>query len=210
MEWHETDAKNLAIIDREIGDRLLSPSEYEIVRRVIYGTADLDYKTLIDFSERALVSAAAALAARSVIIVDVPMVQVGIAEEIQHTFANPIYCCLDVKNLATSPNINRTKVEQGMEVLAKRYPEAIFIIGQSFPALTTLIELIQSDNINPALVIATPVSFLDSHQVKDDLKQSSVPNITIKGRKGNPSVATAIMDALIDLAWQAFGEISKH
>jgi precorrin-8X/cobalt-precorrin-8 methylmutase len=40
MESHVTDAQNLAIIEREIGDgHVFSPAEYEIVRRVIYATA---------------------------------------------------------------------------------------------------------------------------------------------------------------------------
>ncbi|MEO0132915.1 MAG: precorrin-8X methylmutase, partial [candidate division WOR-3 bacterium] len=79
MEWHVTDAQSLGIIDREIGDHLFSPAEYEIVRRVIYATADFEYKSLIRFSDQALQRGAAALAARTTIIVDVPMVQVGIA-----------------------------------------------------------------------------------------------------------------------------------
>ena len=88
MEWHLTDAQSLAIIDSEIGDHVFSPAEYEIVRRVIYATADFEYKSLLHFSERALQAGAAALAARTTIIVDVPMVQVGISYEIQSTFAN--------------------------------------------------------------------------------------------------------------------------
>ncbi|MCL2923691.1 MAG: precorrin-8X methylmutase, partial [Trichodesmium sp. MAG_R04] len=63
MEWHITDAQSLGIIDREIGPNALSPAEYEIVRRVIYTTADFEYKSLISFSEHALQSGAAALAA---------------------------------------------------------------------------------------------------------------------------------------------------
>jgi len=43
MEWHVTDAQSLAVIDREIGEHAFSPAEYEIVRRVIYATADFDY-----------------------------------------------------------------------------------------------------------------------------------------------------------------------
>ena len=45
MEWHVTDAQSLAIIDSEIGDHVFSPAEYEIVRRVVYATADLEYKS---------------------------------------------------------------------------------------------------------------------------------------------------------------------
>ena len=95
MEWHITDAQSLGIIDREIGPHALSPAEYEIVRRVIYTTADFEYKSLISFSEHALQSGAAALAARTTIVVDMPMVQVGITPVIQSTFANPVYCSMD-------------------------------------------------------------------------------------------------------------------
>ena len=47
MEWHGTDAQSLAIIDHEIGAHTFSPAEYEIVRRVIYATADFEYQHLI-------------------------------------------------------------------------------------------------------------------------------------------------------------------
>ena len=95
MEWHATDAQSLSIIDREMENCRFTPAEYEIVRRVVYATADFDYADLIRFSDRALQSGAAALAARTTIIVDVPMVQVGIAPRIQAAFANPVYCSMD-------------------------------------------------------------------------------------------------------------------
>ena len=63
MEWHVTDAQSLRIIDQEIGNHTFSPSEYEIVRRVIYATADFEYRSLIHFSDQALQSGAAALPA---------------------------------------------------------------------------------------------------------------------------------------------------
>ena len=59
--------------------RHFSPAEYEIVRRVIYATGDFEYKSLIEFSERALQASAAALASRSTVIVDDAKVQAGIA-----------------------------------------------------------------------------------------------------------------------------------
>ena len=74
MEWHLTDAQSLAMIDGDIGDTVFSPAEYEIVRRVIYQTADFEYLSLIRFSEKALQLGAAALAARRTLVVDVPMV----------------------------------------------------------------------------------------------------------------------------------------
>jgi precorrin-8X/cobalt-precorrin-8 methylmutase len=203
MEWHVTDAQSLAIIDSEIGDHVLSPAEYEIVRRVIYATADFEYKSLIRFSERALQAGAAALAARTTIVVDVPMMQTGIAHNIQNTFANPVYCG---REALTRPQKGKSIAAWGIETLAKRYPEGIFIVGQAQTALIRLVDLIEAEEINPALIIATPAIFLDEEDYKRRLQDSLVPNITIDCRKGSAVVAAAIAVGLIDLAWQAYGK----
>ncbi|MBF2064718.1 MAG: precorrin-8X methylmutase [Calothrix sp. C42_A2020_038] len=202
MEWHITDAQSLAIIDNEIGEHVFSPAEYEIVRRVIYATSDFEYKSLLSFSERALQSAAAALAARTTIVVDTPMVQVGIAHDIQSTFANPVFCSFETVN---RPQDNKSRVAWGTEVLAKRYPEGIFVVGQAQTALSTLVDLIEAEEIKPTLIIATPAGFVNIDTAKERLKESLVPNITTEGRKGNAVVAVAIIDGLVDLAWQAYG-----
>lgn len=203
MEWHVTDAQSLAIIDSEIKEHVFSPAEYEIVRRVIYATADFEYKSLIRFSERALQAGAAALAARTTIVVDVPMVQMGIAQHIQNTFANPVYCSMEA---LTRPQKDKTRVAWGIETLAKRYPEGIYIVGQAQTALTALVDLIEAEEIRPALIIATPAGFVNVDAAKERLQDSLVPNITIDSRKGNAVVAAAIADGLIDLAWQAYGQ----
>ncbi|MBW4538287.1 MAG: precorrin-8X methylmutase [Myxacorys chilensis ATA2-1-KO14] len=202
MEWHVTDAQSLAIIDREIGDHVLSPAEYEIVRRVVYATADFEYKSLIHFSDLALQSGAAALAARTTIIVDVPTVQVGINTTIQTTFSNPIYCSIEA---ITRPQKEKTKSAWGIQTLARRYPEGIFVVGQSQTALSALVELIDAEEIKPALVVATPAGFIDADLAKARLEESLVPHIRTQGRKGSAVVAAAIVNGLVDLAWQAYG-----
>lgn len=203
MEWHITDAQSLRIIDSEMGNHSFSPSEYEIVRRVIYATADFEYKSLIRFSDQALQAGAAALAARSTIIVDVPMVQVGVTPIIQSTFANPVYCSMEA---LTRPQRDKTRVAWGIETLAKRYPEGIFVIGQAQTALTALVELIEAEEIKPALVIGTPAGFVGVDVAVERLKESLVPHIRVEGRKGSAVVAAAIVNGLVELAWQAYGK----
>ncbi|MEL6385571.1 MAG: precorrin-8X methylmutase [Cyanobacteria bacterium J06626_18] len=204
MEWHVTDAQSLGVIDREIGNQhLFTPSEYELVRRAIYATADFEYASLVRFSEHSLTSGAAALAARTTIIVDVPMVQVGVAPPIQDTFVNPVYCSMDA---LTRPQKGKSKTAWGIETLALRYPEGIFVVGESQTALEALVEMIEANQIRPALVIATPAGFLDIDVLKSRLQDSMVPHIRIDGRKGNPVLAVSIMNGLIDLAWQAYGK----
>ena len=203
MEWHVTDAQSLAIIDNEMGDHVFSPAEYEIVRRVVYATSDFEYKSLIRFSEHSLQAGAAALAARTTIVVDAPMVQVGIAYDIQNTFANPVYCSMET---LTRPQKEKTRAAWGIETLARRYPEGIFVVGQAQTALTALVELIEAEEIRPALIVATPAGFVNLETAKERLQESLVPNITTEGRKGNALVAAAIIDGLVDLAWQAYGQ----
>lgn len=203
MEWHVTDAQSLAIIDREIGEHSFSPAEYEIVRRVIYATADFEYKSLIRFSDLALQSGAAALAARTTIVVDVPMVQVGIASHIQSTFANPVYCSMEA---ITRPQKERSRAAWGIETLARRYPEGIFVVGEAQTALTAIAELIRTEEIRPALVIGTPSGFVGVEAAKEQLAESLIPHIRVEGRKGSAVVAAAITTGLVDLAWQAYGQ----
>ncbi|MBV5262394.1 Precorrin-8X methylmutase [Synechococcus moorigangaii CMS01] len=203
MEWHISDAQSLAIIDREIGQHSFSPAEYEIVRQVIYQTADFEYAQLIRFSDQALQAGAAALAARSTIVVDMPMVRVGITENLQSTFANPVYCSVET---LTRPQRGKTKTAWGIETLGRRYPEAIFIIGQSQTALSSLVGLVKKELIRPALVILTPANFLVGTTPQHQLDEATIPYIGIHGRKGGAMVAVAIMNSLISLSWQAYGQ----
>ena len=202
MEWHITDAQSLSIIDQEIGEHSRSPAEYEIVRQLIYATADFEYKELLRFSDHSLEAGAAALATRATIVVDVPTVQSAIFPSTCDTFVNPIYCGVEA---ITRPQKGKTQAAWGIETLAKRYPEAIFIIGESQTALASLVNLIEMGEVKPALVIGTPAGFIDADVIKSRLNDLLVPHIRVDGRKGNAIAAAAIFNALVSLAWQAYG-----
>ncbi len=203
MEWHVSDAESLALIDQEVGRHDLSPAEYEVVRRIIFATADFEYLHLINFENEALQAGAAALAARTTIVVDEPMVKVGIALAVQNTFSNPVYCSTEA---VTRPQREKTRSAWGLETLAHRYPEAIFVIGQSQTALASLVTLIRQREVAPALVIATPAGFVDVVEAKRELSESLVPHVRTEGRKGGPTVASAILDSMVDLAWHAYDQ----
>ena len=116
----------------------------------------------------------AALAARSTIVVDVPMVQVGITTNIQQTFANPVYCSMEA---LTRPQKEKTRAAWGIETLARRYPEGIFVVGQAQTALKALVDLIEAEEIRPALIVATPSGFVDVEMAKERLADSLIPHI---------------------------------
>ena len=201
MEWHASNAQKLAKIDRLARNHGLAPATYAVVRRVILASGDFDYLNSIHFSPNALKSGTAALAARTTIVVDDPMVQVGIVRTIQDTFANPVYCGAET---ITRPQRTKPASAWGVETLARRYPEAIYVIGNSSEALLTLVNLIEAKEAMPALVVATPPSFADDNNPNQQLMELAVPFIANKGGKGTACIAAAIVDGLLDLAWQAY------
>ncbi|MFN5854335.1 MAG: precorrin-8X methylmutase [Pseudanabaenaceae cyanobacterium] len=202
MEWHVTDAQSLAIIDQEFGDHNFSPAEYEIIRQVIYATADFDYQHLLRFSSQSLQLGSAALAARTTVIVDVPPVQAAILPKTRSLFSNPIYCGTEA---ITRPQTGKSQAAWGIETLARRYPGAIFVIGQAQTALGALVDLVEIEEVQPALIIAAPACFVDGDSIKERLAKSAIPHIYLEGRKGNSMAAAAIFTALLSLAWQAYG-----
>lgn len=199
MNLHFTEASALAIIDRQLEGLEFSPSQYEIVRQVIYHTGDLEYQSLLKFSETALVKGAAALTAKTPIIVDVPEIQVKIVPRIRQTFGNPVYCCT-TKGKATA---QKTQAANGLETLAKALSNSIIIIGQDEIAMATAIELIKSKATAPSLAIFTPPLFIEPDP-RRWLKYSDVPYIIVGGDKGGANVASAIFNGLLRLAWLAY------
>ena len=176
-----------------------SPAQYEIIRHVIYSTADMEYQSLLKFSDGALAKGAAALTAITPIIVDVPEIQVSIVPKLQQTFGNSVYCCTTNSNESTD---KATRGSNGLKMLASKYPHGIFIIGQDQTAMSTMTDLLRNKIIEPSLAIATPPIFLKSH-TKQRLQKSSIPYICVNSEKGGATVASAIFNALIRLTWQA-------
>lgn len=200
MNLHFTEAASLAIIDRQLeGLEKFSPSQYEILRQVIYHTGDLEYQSLLRFSETALVKGAAALTAKTPIIVDVPEIQVKIVPRIRQTFGNPVYCCA-TNATATA---QKTQAANGLKTLAKDRPNSIIVIGQDETAMATAIELVKSKAIAPSLAIFTPPTFIEADSQKW-LKHSAVPYIIVDRDKGGANIASAIFNGLLRLTWLTY------
>jgi len=201
MDLNFTEASSLAAIDRKINsnNQNISPAQYEIIRQVIYSTADFEYTSLLKFSEDALSKGAASLTASTPIVVDIPEIQVGIVPLLQKTFFNPVYCCSTNKVEAQHA---KSKATIGLETLAQEHPNSIFVIGQDELAFDNLKDLIAKKIINPCLVIATPPMFREPAERKFSVS-SNIPNIYVDGQKGGATIATAIFKTLVNLTWQA-------
>lgn len=191
--------QSFAVIDQEIGEHQFSPAEYAIVRRVIHSTADFEFKHLIRFSPEAIETGISAIRRRVPIVTDVGMVKQGIAGMVGKTFGNPLISAVDEVREALP---GKTRTETGLLACWRKFPDAIFVIGNAPTALLALCNELPSAPILPALVIGVPVGFISVVESKAALAQTSVPQIRIEGRKGGSPVAAAIVNALIVLAWE--------
>ena len=196
---HPIMEQSFAVIDREIGEHNFSPAEYAIVRRVIHSTADFEFARLIRFSEGAITSGITALRHRTPIITDVGMVKQGVAGMVAKTFGNPLIAAVEQVSEALP---GKTRTETGLLRCFEQYPDAIYAIGNAPTALLALCTQLEAASIPPALVIGVPVGFISVIESKEALAQTSVPQIRVEGRKGGSPVASAILNALMVLAWE--------
>ena len=82
--------------------------------------------------------------------------------------------------------------------MRKDSPGLIFAIGNAPTALVRLYELIQEGKLQPELIIAVPVGFVNVVQSKEMiLELKDTPSIVARGRKGGSNIAACICNALL-------------
>ncbi|HAA29581.1 MAG TPA: cobalt-precorrin-8X methylmutase [Cyanobacteria bacterium UBA8553] len=199
---HPIMEQSFAVIDQEIGEHHFSPAEYAIVRRVIHSTADFEFAKTIRFSADAIASGILALQLQYPIITDVGMVKQGVAGMVAKTFGNTLIAAVEQ---VTEALPGKTLTETGLIQCFKKFPGAIFVIGNAPTALLALCNQLSTAPIQPALVIGVPVGFISVVESKEILAKTSVPQIRVEGRKGGSPVAAAILNALTVLAWEEKG-----
>ena len=196
---HPIVEQSFAIIDREVGEHHLSPSEYAIARRVIHATADFEYLKLLKFSPDAIDSGIASLKQGVPIVTDVTMVKQGIRSLVAKTFNNPIVTAIEQADFAEP---GKTRTETGLLRCWAKYPQAVYVIGNAPTALLSLSQQLSESSVVPGLIIGVPVGFVSVIESKQALAESHVPQISIEGRKGGSPAAASILNALLILAMQ--------
>ncbi|MDJ0510120.1 MAG: cobalt-precorrin-8X methylmutase [Crocosphaera sp.] len=196
---HPIVEQSFAIIDQEIGQHNLNPLEYKIVRRVIHSTADFEFINLLKFSPNSITIGIKNLQNKTPIITDVTMVKQGIKNLVSKTFNNPIITAIEQ---AHHPLPGKTRTETGLLSCYEQYPRGIYVIGNAPTALLALCQQIKEKKVQPSLIIGVPVGFVSVLESKAMLAEINVPQIRVEGRKGGSSVAAAIINALLILAWR--------
>ena len=174
-----------------VGD---ASDEDRIRQRCSVAVGDFSFAQTLRFVHGPVPAGLGALERGASIITDIRMVQVGIQKK---GHASDVICALDFGgSLAQEQGITRSSA--GFVDLGDRISDTIVVIGNSPSALLAVCGLI-SRGIRPALVIGTPVGFVNAAESKAALRELDVPSISNEGTRGGTPVAVAAMNEIITI-----------
>ena len=198
MRPEEIEQASMKTITEEMGAWTGAEENLTVVKRVIHTTADFDFKETMLFSAEAVTKARKALADGAAVVTDTQMAAAGINKAAAAKYNVRVICRMsdpEIREEALRRGVTRAVVS--METAVRDTPEAIFAIGNAPTALIRLCELIKEEKAKPALVIGVPVGFVNVVESKELLARTDVPFIAAMGRKGDSTVASAIVNALL-------------
>lgn len=194
----EIEKRSFDMITNELGDRILSPEQEPIIKRVIHTTADFEYADTMVFSEDAVIRALKALEDGACIVTDTQMVKSGIHKKTLDRFGGEVFCFMSDEDIEKAAKRNgTTRALASMDKAVSLNRKVIFAIGNAPTALIRIYELINEGKLQPELVIGVPVGFVNVIQSKELIMSAKVPYIVARGRKGGSNVAAAICNALL-------------
>lgn len=194
----EIEERSFAIIEEQVKHIMMPENQKLILKRVIHTTADFDYVRNLKFSENAVETALHALKTGADIVTDTNMVLSGIHKKSLHALGGEAHCFMsdpDVAEQAKARGITRAMVS--MEKACELKKDLIFAIGNAPTALYQLLELMHEGKIEPKLIIAVPVGFVNVVESKELIMKEKIASIVARGNKGGSNVAAAICNALL-------------
>lgn len=178
--------------------------EDRIRQRCSVAVGDFSMADLLRFSHDPVPATLAALDAHAPIITDIRMVQVGIQKK---GHASTVLCALDYgAEIAKEKEITRSSA--GFLALRKKLPGSIVVIGNAPSALISLCGMIK-DGVRPAVVIGTPVGFVNAAESKELLRTISIPSLSTEGTRGGTPVAVAAINECITLFIEGAGNVGS-
>ena len=195
--------ESMRIIDTEVPPpRPFDDTQWPVVRRMIHASADFELLDLVRFHPQAVAAGLEALRRGCPVITDTRMAQAGLSARLYTPLGCAVHCLIsDPETLDQARLTGSTRAAAAVDVAARRFQEAIWIVGNAPTALLRLLELIQARTVSPALVIGMPVGFVQAAESKQALLESQgAPFILIHGRKGGSALAAAALNALAGMA----------
>jgi precorrin-8X/cobalt-precorrin-8 methylmutase len=190
-EGYAISQKSRTLARQRVGNATV---EDRIRQRCSIAVGDFSMADLLRFGHHPVPAALKALKSAAPIITDIRMVQVGIQKK-GHT--SEVICALDYgADIVKERGITRSSA--GFIALKERLPGSIVVIGNAPSALLMLCEFVK-EGICPAVIIGTPVGFVNAAESKEVLRTTDIPSVSNEGTRGGTPVAVAAINECITI-----------
>ena len=189
--------RSFAIIRSEADLSRFTKDEARVAVRVIHACGMVEVARDLVFSPGFAPTARGALLKGKRIFCDSKMVANGITRA-RLPADNDIVCTLDSPDIADrAARLDTTRSAAALDLWLDNLGGSLVAIGNAPTALFRLLELINQGAPKPAAVIGMPVGFVGAAESKEALaRQSAIPSLIVKGRKGGSAMAVATVNAL--------------
>ncbi|MFZ3058908.1 MAG: precorrin-8X methylmutase [Candidatus Methanoperedens sp.] len=170
--------------------------EDRIRQRCVMATGDPAFADLMRFNNDPVKAGILAIKKGATIFTDIKMAQVGVTK---HGHNCDVRCVLDAGN-DIAKRTGATRTSAGFMALEKELPGAIIVIGNAPSAALTVCDMIER-GLKPALLVATPVGFVNAAESKERVRALEVPSITCVGTRGGTPVAVAVVNELVEMVF---------
>ena len=190
-EGYAISQKSRTLARQQVGNATV---EDRVRQRCSIAVGDFSMADLLRFGHDPIPAAIRALKAGAPIITDIRMVQIGIQKK-GHT--SEVICALDYgADIVKERGITRSSA--GFIALKERLPGSIVVIGNAPSALLMLCEFVK-EGVCPAVIIGTPVGFVNAAESKEVLRTTNIPSISNEGTRGGTPVAVAAINECITI-----------
>ncbi|MCL2863449.1 MAG: precorrin-8X methylmutase [Methanimicrococcus sp.] len=174
--------------------------EDRIRQRCAVATGDISVAEIMEFRHDPIAAGVAAIQKGAPIFTDINMVKAGITKS--GKYASEIICVLDEdENAEIAQKYGITRTSAGYLACRDRLNGAVIAIGNAPSAAITICRLIEK-GLRPALIVATPVGFVNAAESKEMVRDMEipVPSITCIGTRGGTPMAVACVNEIIAIA----------
>ncbi|MFA5396772.1 MAG: precorrin-8X methylmutase [Methanomicrobiales archaeon] len=190
-EGYQISSTSRSLARQVVGD---ATPEDRIRQRCAISVGDFVMADLMVFSHNPVEAGLRALTEERPIITDIRMVQMGIRKN-EHQ--SEVLCALDFGD-DISRDTGITRSSAGFIALRDRLEDAIIVIGNAPSALLTVCRMID-EGLKPALVIGTPVGFVNAKESKEVLRTKDVSSVSNVGTRGGTPPAVAALNEIITM-----------
>lgn len=178
----------------------LPNGERQIIKRIVHTTGDPDIARLIKIHPDAVEAGLKAFKAGKPVFTDVQMLRSGINPIKLERLGVETMCMIkDPEVVEEAKRTGKTRAMIAMAKAAPRLEGGIVAIGNAPTALFELCAMVKSGQLQPALVVGTPVGFVGAKESKEVLMETPVPYITVEGTRGGSTIAVAALNALLKM-----------